>query len=146
MHGYTMNYVCSTLISNPRKQTLSHLFGVYLHDLGVHAPCQYEMVCLRSTNAESQESLFSQAKHVSLRATNCKPENVLPTILLSLQTREKLGDMQQSIRKQDSIVSAVAKRLPPFEGTFVDSDFITRRISSCTYRGSLHFFNIEKNV
>ena len=38
--------------------------------------------------------------------------------------------MQQSIRKQDSIVSAVAKRLPPFEGTFIDSDFIARRISS----------------
>ena len=61
--------LCSNLISNPRKQTLSHLFGVYLHDLVVHAPCQYELVSLRSTNAESQERLFSQAKHISLRAT-----------------------------------------------------------------------------
>ena len=110
--------------------TNKHLFGVYLHDLVVHAPNQYEMVCLRSTNAESQERLFSQAKHISLRATSRKPENVLPTILLSLQAREKLGDMQQSIRKQDSIVSAVAKKLPPFEGTFVDAGFISRRIQS----------------
>ena len=100
------------------------MFGVYLHDLIVHLPYQYEMVRLRSTNAESQERLFSQAKHVSHRATNRKLENVLPTILLSLQAREKLRDMQQSIRRQDSIVPAVAKRLPPFEGTFVDSDFI----------------------
>ena len=122
--------LCSTLFSNPRKQTLNHLFGVYLHDLVVHAPLQYEAVCLRSTNAESQERLFSQAKHISLRATNRKPENVLPTILLSLQARGKMGDTQQSVRKQDSIVSSAAKRLPPFEGTFVESDFIARRIPS----------------
>ena len=51
-----------------------------------------------------------------------KPENVLP--------REKMGDTQQLIRKQDSIVSSAAKRLPPFEGTFVESDFIARRIPS----------------
>ena len=122
--------LCSTLLSNPRKQTHSHLFGVYLHDLVAHALLQYEMVCLRSTNAESQERLFSQAKHISLKATNRKPDNVLPTILLSLQAREKMGIMHQSVRKQDSIVSAVAKKLPPFEGTYMDSDFIAERISS----------------
>ena len=122
--------LCSTLFSTPRKQTLNHLFGVYLHDLVVHAPLQYENVFLRSTNAESQERLFSQAKHISLRATNRKTENVLPTILLSLQAREKIGDIEQYVRKQDSIVSSVGKRLPPFEGTFVDSDFIARRIPS----------------
>ncbi len=88
------------------------------------------MVCLRSTNAESQERLFSQAKHISLSATNRKPENVLPAILLCLEAREKLRDMQQSIRKQDSIVSAVAKRFPPFEGTFITSDFIAKRLPS----------------
>jgi hypothetical protein len=46
--------LCYTLLENPRKQTLQHLFGVYLHDLVVHAPPQYEIVCLRSTNAESR--------------------------------------------------------------------------------------------
>ena len=76
--------LCSQFISPPKFQNLTHLFGQYLHDLVVHAPPQYELVCLRSTNAESQERLFSQAKHISLRATNRKPENVLPTILLSL--------------------------------------------------------------
>ena len=79
---------------------------------------------------QSQERLFSQAKHISLRATSRKPENVLPTILLSLQAREKIGDMQQSLRKQDTIVSSVAKKLPPFQGTFIDSNFIAKRIPS----------------
>ena len=29
--------LCYTLFSNPRKQTVNHLFGVYLHDLVAHA-------------------------------------------------------------------------------------------------------------
>ena len=38
-----------------------------------------------------------------------------------------MGDMHQFLRKQDSIVSAVAKRLSPCEGTYIDSDFIAER-------------------
>ena len=62
------------------------LFGMYLHTL-VHAPTQYETKSLSSVNAESQERLFSQAKRISLRATNRKTDNVLPTILVHLQAR-----------------------------------------------------------
>ena len=83
----------------------------------VHAPPQYELVCMRSTNAESQERLFSQAKHISQRATNRKTENVLPTIMLSLQARQKSGEVQQSLKKQETVVSSVMKCLQPFEGT-----------------------------
>ena len=38
--------------------------------------------------------------------------------------------MQQSLRKQDTIVSSVAKKLPPFKGTFVDSSFVVKRSPS----------------
>ena len=38
--------------------------------------------------------------------------------------------MQKSLRKQDTIVPSVAKKLPPFQGTFVDSNFIAKRIPS----------------
>ncbi len=81
--------LCCELIGDPKEQTLQRLFGVYLHSLVVHAPPQYELVCLRSTNSESQERLFSQTKHISLRATNRRPDNVLPTILLSMQAKQK---------------------------------------------------------
>ena len=54
--------LCCDLLSCPKLQTRSHLFGAYLHSLVVYAPPQYELVCLRSTNAESQERLFSKAK------------------------------------------------------------------------------------
>ena len=117
-------------MSTPKFQNVTHFFGQYLYDLAVHAPPQYEVVCLRSTNAESQERLFSQAKHISLRATNRKPENVLPTILLSLQTRQKNNEAQQSVQKQETIVSSVAKSLPPYPGTTITKSFIQARTHS----------------
>ena len=91
--------LCYHFLSNPKLQSRSHFFGIYLHDLVVHAPPIYQEVCLRSTNAESQERRFSQAKHIGLKSTNRKPENVLPTILMCMQARQSVGDCQQSIYK-----------------------------------------------
>ena len=48
--------LCCDLLPNPRVLTRERLYGVYFHDLVVHAPSQYEIVCLRSTNAESTEA------------------------------------------------------------------------------------------
>ena len=45
--------LCAHLIHSPKEQSSSHLFGIYLHDIAVHAAPQYEIVCLRSTNSES---------------------------------------------------------------------------------------------
>ena len=85
---------------------------------------QYQMVCLRSTNAESTERLFSQIKHTSQRATNRKPDNELTTILLSLQAKEETGTgtTVTSIQKQETMVSEVAKNVPPYNGTYISTD------------------------
>ena len=77
-------------LPNPKVLTREKLYGVYFHDLVVHAPPQYQLVCLRSTNAESTERLFSQIKHISQQATNRKPDNVLTTILLSMQAKRQV--------------------------------------------------------
>ena len=122
--------LCCYSLSNPKLQSRSHLFGIYLHDLVVHAPAIYQQVCLRSTNTESQERLFSQAKHIGLKATNRKTENVLPTILVSMQARQNLGDCQHSIRKQDTMVSTAASKLSSYKGTYISNAFITSRLSS----------------
>ena len=122
--------LCLHFMFPPKLQNVTHFFGQYLHDLVVHAPPQYEVVCLRSINAESQERLFSQAKHISLRATSRKPENVLPAILLSLQARQKSNETQQSVQKQETIVSSVAKSLPPYQGTTITKSFIQARTHS----------------
>jgi len=121
------NELCCELIPEPREHTKTCFYGVYLHNLIVHSPQQYEIVCLRSTNAESQERLFSQAKHISLRATNRKPETVLPTILLSMQAREKVTATKQHLQKQESIVTTAASRLPRYKRTKVSREFIQQR-------------------
>ena len=122
--------LCCHFLSNPKLQKSSHFFGIYLHDLVMHAPAIYQLVCLRSTNAECQERLFSQAKHISLRATNRKVENVLPTILVSMQARQSLGNCQHSIQKQNSMVSTAATKLSSYTGTYISHTFISRRLSS----------------
>ncbi len=91
----------------------------------MHGPLQYELVCLRSVNAESQERLFSQAKHISVRATNRKPENVLPTILLSMQAKQKTGEPLECMKKQESMVSAVGAKVPEYTGTKISKTFIS---------------------
>ena len=103
---------------------------------------------MRSTNAESQERLFSQAKHISQRTTNRKPENVLPTIILSLQARPKCGEVQQSLVKQESVVSSVSKCVLPFEGTKISKHFLESRKHS--WQAHLHrispFLMLGENV
>lgn len=111
------------------EQSRNHLFGIYLHDISVHAAPQYEIVCLRSTNSESQERLFTQIKQTSLRATNRRVENVLPTVLLSLQAKQKVK-VGTGMKGQDSMVSAVTKRLPICPGTTMDKPFVHSRLAS----------------
>ena len=122
--------LCCHFLSDPKLQSRTRLFGIYLHDLVVHAPSIYSLVCMRSTNAESQERLFSQAKHIGLKATNRKPENVLPKILICMQARQNTGDCQRSIYQQDSMVSKAASKLNPMPGTFISDTFISSRLSS----------------
>lgn len=122
--------LCAHFLHSPTQQTRAHLFRIYLHDLPVHAAPQYQIVCLRSTNSESQERLFSQAKQTSLRATNRKPENVLPTVLLSLQAKKEVGRGATNMKAQDSMVATVAKNVPAYSGTVVKKTFIKKRLHS----------------
>ncbi len=52
-------------VSKPKEITYEKLFGLYLHSIVVHAPLQYEIVCLKSINTENQERLFQQAKSIA---------------------------------------------------------------------------------
>ena len=113
-----------------KTQSNTRLFGNYLHALTVHAPVQYETMCLLSVNAENQERLFSQAKRISLRATNRKVDNVLPTILLSIQARQKMADHKPLAMKKNTIVMSVAAKLPPFDGTTIEKAFVRGRLQS----------------
>ena len=54
--------LCKSLFTKPKEITYEKLFGLYLHSIAVHAPLQYEIVCLKSINTENQERLFSTSK------------------------------------------------------------------------------------
>ena len=51
--------LCRHVFHTPKTLTRERLFGSYLHDLCVHAPEQYQIVSLRSVNAECKERFFS---------------------------------------------------------------------------------------
>ena len=101
--------LCRELIHSPKTQTVTHLFGIYLHALTVHAPVQNHIMSLLSVNAESQERLFSQIKRISLRTTNRKVDNVLPTIMLCVQARQKIEDSKPLSTKQEGTVTTVSQ-------------------------------------
>ena len=88
--------MCTELILNPQEISQAKMFGSYLHDFSSHAAQQYEIVCLRSVNAECQERLFGQVKRTTLNATNRRPQQVIPEVLLRLQMRQKQGPFSDS--------------------------------------------------
>lgn len=122
--------LCKQLFPQLKTQTLTHFFGIYLHAIVVHAPLQFQIMSLSSLNAESQERLFSQAKRLSLRATNRKSDNVLPTILVGIQARQKMGGTKSSTVEQESIVKSVSSKVPTYTGTAIEKSFINKRLSS----------------
>ena len=77
---------------------------------------------------QSIKCLFSQVKHVSMRATNRKPDNVLTTVLLSMQAKEIIKTGPNTT--QDSIVPRLSKQVPPYKGTYVPKSFVNSRIQN----------------
>jgi hypothetical protein len=62
--------LCRAIFTALHDISYPRLFGSYLHALVMHAPVQYEVVCLRSVNTEDQERIFQQAKSIASATTN----------------------------------------------------------------------------
>ena len=88
------------LFPSPRYITRRKLYGIYLHALTVHAPAQFQLMSLKSCNAEHEERLFGQAKDIATATSNRKPENIVPNILLRLQAKQKRKDMYTSFTQR----------------------------------------------
>ena len=121
--------LCCELLPNPTYQPREKLFGTYLHALVSHGPPQYQLICLRSANAESTEQLFSQIKHISLKATNRKSDNVLTTVQLSMQSKEMINT-SHSHPSDESMVSQFAKKVPSYKETVISKSFIKHCLQS----------------
>ena len=126
--------LCKVIFVSPKRMTYEKFFGLYLHSLVVHAPRQYEIVCLRSVNAESQERLFQQAKQIASNCTNRKPENVLPSVLIRLQAKQITGKMSNLYHSTQSRVKNAAMTTPSKSGTEIDKSFIA---DTCKWQAHL---------
>ena len=122
--------LCKSCFSVPKEVSYEKFFGLYLHSLVVHAPRQYEIVCLKSINTENQERVFQQAKQIALKCTNRKPENVIPSLLLRIQAKAITGKLSQLYHSAQTRVEKVACKSPPFSGTVISKSFIDSRSHS----------------
>ena len=139
--------LCKSLFPQPKEMTYEKMFGLYLHSLVVHAPRQYEIVCLRSVNAENQERMFQQAKQVASACSNRKPENVIPNVLLRVQAKAVTGKLSNIFHSAKSRVETVASKIVPFGGTRISDEFISARPHS--YQAHLErisSFLVHENV
>ena len=113
-------------------QELSHdkFFGSYLHAITCHASKQYELVCLKSCNAEHEERLFGQVKRIAENTTNRKPKNILPNVLLRLQAKKERHDIYTAHQNQANAISKDAKAICTSENTIFEAAFISQRLDS----------------
>ena len=75
------------LFKKPKALTKRKMFGQYFHALICHAPQQFRVVALMSTNAENEEREFNFLKNVSTHTSNHHPENVLTNAFVRTQVK-----------------------------------------------------------
>ena len=129
--------LCLHLFFDPKESTTKAIFGTYLHALLVHAPLQYEVVCLQSVNTENQERIFQQAKQIARSTTNRQPGKVVPTLLLHLQAKQLTGQLSSSYNHGEARVKRVAAALPSFPGTTVSESFVNGCCGSSSWQAHL---------
>ncbi len=123
--------LCKSLFPTPKEISYDKLFGLYLHSPAVHAPRQYEILCLRSVNTENQERLFQQAKQIATRCTNRKPDNVITEVLIRIQAKNISGNLSSVYKSAKSRVDTHASKSCPFQGTKIGKEFVASRPHSC---------------
>ena len=126
-NAWLHHQLCYDLFQSP---TLSRntLFGLHIHSLSKHAAEQYELLCLRSINAENQERMFGQCRRIAENTTNRHPDNVIQQVMLRMQA--KYNDSKHKLQNEETIVSRAALDLPHFDGTVIPFEFAIKYADS----------------
>ncbi len=120
--------LCVDLFPTTKKVTMTKIFGTYFHSLLMDSPRQYEIISLSSVHTEKQERLFGQARTSATMSSNRKPENVIKSILLHLQSNSMMK--KKNTPEIDSRVSRLAQLCPAYKGTIFLKSFIQSKPSS----------------
>ena len=75
------------LFKKPKALIKRKMFGQYFHALICHAPKQFRVFALTSTNAENEEREFNFLKNVSTPTSNHYSENVLTNAFVRTQVK-----------------------------------------------------------
>ena len=123
--------LCCELFHVAKKVSHQKMFGIYLHALTLHAPLQYEILCLKSANTENEERLFGQAKNMVHSATNRQPTTVIPNILLRLQARQKKGNLYKEYYNASNRISKEVQQMGgETQNTYIPVSFLSTHMSS----------------
>jgi len=91
--------LCTELFTITKVVTHHKLFGQYLHALVVHAPPQYEIVCMKfCTQRVRTDYLDRQNRWRNQQQTN----SIIPNILLRLQAKQVRGDLFKAVAAKSS--------------------------------------------
>ena len=144
-NAWLHHQLCYYLFQSP-KLSRNTLFGLYIHSLSKHAAEQYELLCLRSINAENQEGMFGQCRRIAENTTNRHPDNVIQQLMLRMQAKQ--NDSKRKPQNEETIVSKAALNLPHFDGTVIPHEFATKYADS--WQAHLekisHFLVCGKNI
>lgn len=127
LHNLTFVHgkLCIEVFHNPKSMTRRKMFGRYFHSITSHAPMLYQMVCLRSLNAEIQEQLFGQCKSITKATSSLHPNHIITNILLRLQEEAKathnLKVQEREITKLANTLGTKQNALIPKQWLYKDS-------------------------
>ena len=100
--------LCRDQLSSPRTMSSRKLFGRYFHALTCHAPLLYRIISPRLLNTESEERMFGQCKSITRSTSNHHANHVITNILVRIHEEQKLHDVSNTIKKQESEVQTLA--------------------------------------
>ena len=112
--------------SSPQTPTLRKLFGVYFHNLLAHAATMLRIISGQSSHTENQEKLLNHLKRTTKSTSKYHPGHVIPNMLIRLKAEKKMGDLDNSVTKQQPSISKLSKCLPPLKETKIPLDMIQR--------------------
>ena len=108
-------------------------YGVYFHKISAHAAIQNRLISGKSCHAEEQERVFNAVTNITQSTSSKRPEHIIGNVFLRIQSEEKMGayHSDNSVTKQPTHISKLAKSLPPFGNTVVP--FVTLASSSSSW-------------
>ena len=116
--------------SNVKSPGMTHrkFYGIYYHDVTVHAPDAYRIVCLRSLLAENDERVFGDLRTIANHCSCLQPGKLIGRCLTKYGARKLLDlqnmNMTTSFLKQDSTISRAAKQLQTRNDSIFTHEFI----------------------